>query len=127
VQFYVLVSKYAHCYIVQFIGRLDNNIYFHLFRYTCRSHVSEGVRGIIMSCVFPFHCNIVILTFIAFIKCSTYPVQRKTRNQKLPYFVKEDFRLDYRGRRNLEKIIEEKYVQKLKHACLMEKSYRKYA
>jgi DnaJ family protein B protein 12 len=58
-------------------------------------------------------------------KSSTYPVQRKTRNQKLPYFVKEDFRLDYRGRRNLEKIIEEKYVQKLKHACLMEKSYRK--
>ena len=80
-----------------------------------------------MSCVFPFHWNIVILTFIAFIKCSTYPVQRKTRNHKVPYFVKKDFSLDYWGRRKLEKIIEEAYIQKLKHSCLMEKSHRKYA
>jgi len=29
--------------------RLDNNIYFHLFRNTCRSPVSEVVRRIIMS------------------------------------------------------------------------------
>jgi len=69
----------------------------------------------------------VILTFIVSIKCRTYPVQRTTRNLKVPYFVKKDFDLDYRGRRKLEKSIEGEYVTRLEHSCLMEKSNGKYA
>jgi hypothetical protein len=55
-----------------------------------------------------------------------YPVQRKTRNLKVPYFVKKDFSLDYRGRQKLEKIIEGEYVEGLEHSCQMEKKRRKY-
>jgi hypothetical protein len=54
-------------------------------------------------------------------------VQRKTKNHKIPYFVKEDFRLDYRGRRNLEKSIEEEYIVELQDSCWIEKNNRKYA
>jgi hypothetical protein len=54
-------------------------------------------------------------------------VQRKTRNHKIPYFVKKDFSLDYRGRRKLEKSVEAEYVQDLHDACWIEKSNRKYA
>jgi hypothetical protein len=56
-----------------------------------------------------------------------YPVQRKTRNLKVVYFVKKDFNLDYRGRRKLERSIEEEYVNTLEYFCLEEKYTRKYA
>jgi len=53
-------------------------------------------------------------------------VQRKTRNQQIPYFVKKDFSLDYRGRRKLEKSVEAEFVQNLQQSCRMEMSNRKY-
>ena len=54
-------------------------------------------------------------------------MQRESRKLKVPYFVKKDFLLDYRGRRKLEKSIEEEHVKKLEHSCLMEANNRKYA
>lgn len=54
-----------------------------------------------------------------------YPVQRKTLNLKVPYFVKENFHTEYQGSlRRLEITVEEEYVTNLRHSCYREKNYR---
>ncbi|XP_063218196.1 dnaJ homolog subfamily B member 12 [Bacillus rossius redtenbacheri] len=54
-----------------------------------------------------------------------FPVQRKTLNLKVPYYVKENFHTEYQGSlRRLEITVEEEYVNNLRHACYREKNYR---
>ncbi|XP_023712623.1 dnaJ homolog subfamily B member 12 isoform X2 [Cryptotermes secundus] len=56
---------------------------------------------------------------------SKFPVQRKTLNLKVPYFVKENFHTEYQGSlRRLEITVEEEYVTNLRHQCYREKNYR---
>nr|XP_023023380.1 dnaJ homolog subfamily B member 12 [Leptinotarsa decemlineata] len=56
---------------------------------------------------------------------SKYPVLRKTMNLNVPYYVKENFHMEYQGSvKRLEMSVEEDYVQTLKHACYREKSYK---
>ncbi|GFG40481.1 hypothetical protein Cfor_06493 [Coptotermes formosanus] len=56
---------------------------------------------------------------------SEYPVQRKTRNLKVPYFIKESFRKELkRTLQKFEKTVEEEYVRDMEHSCLSEKNYR---
>lgn len=56
---------------------------------------------------------------------SKYPVPRETVNQKVPYYVKENFHTDYQGSlRRLELAIEEEYIVGLRHACQRERNYR---
>lgn len=54
-----------------------------------------------------------------------YPVLRKTHNLNIPYYVKDNFHLEYQGSvKRLEMSVEEDYIQTLKHACYREKSYK---
>ncbi|KAG5879173.1 hypothetical protein JTB14_037431 [Gonioctena quinquepunctata] len=56
---------------------------------------------------------------------SKYPILRKTNNLNVPYYVKENFHMEYQGSvKRLEMSVEEDYVQTLKHACYREKSYK---
>ncbi|XP_074034972.1 dnaJ homolog subfamily B member 12 [Leptinotarsa decemlineata] len=56
---------------------------------------------------------------------SKYPILRKTMNLNVPYYVKENFHMEYQGSvKRLEMSVEEDYVQTLKHACYREKSYK---
>ncbi|XP_050517392.1 dnaJ homolog subfamily B member 12 [Diabrotica virgifera virgifera] len=54
-----------------------------------------------------------------------YPILRKTANLNIPYYVKDNFHMEYQGSvKRLEMSVEEDYIQTLKHACYREKSYK---
>jgi DnaJ family protein B protein 12 len=56
---------------------------------------------------------------------SKFPVQRKTLNLRVPYYVKENFHTEYPGRlRRFEITVEKEYVTNLRHSCYREKNYR---
>jgi hypothetical protein len=111
-----------------FISRLDYNIYFFYLGTHVGAMFLKVQEASLCLKFSPHHCNIVILIFIAFIKCRKYPVQRKTLNLKVPYFVKENFHTEYQGSlRRLEISVEEEYVTGLRQSCYREKNYRKYA
>lgn len=57
---------------------------------------------------------------------SKYPVERKTLNHRIPYYVKENFGSEYQGSMGrLESAVEEEYIMNMKRACFSEKNYRK--
>ncbi|XP_046364977.1 dnaJ homolog subfamily B member 14-like [Haliotis rufescens] len=54
-----------------------------------------------------------------------YSVERKTYNLKIPYYVKEDFRPEYKGEmRRIERNVEEEYIGQLRGNCWRERSYK---
>lgn len=56
-----------------------------------------------------------------------YPVERKTHNLKVPYFVKEEFHIEYKGSlRRIERQVEEEYISNLRANCFRERSYSEY-
>jgi DnaJ family protein B protein 12 len=56
---------------------------------------------------------------------SKYPVERKTLNHRIPYYVKENFGTEYQGSLGrLESAVEEEYIMNMKRACFSEKNYR---
>lgn len=56
-----------------------------------------------------------------------YSVERRTNNLKVPYFVKENFHIEYQGSlTRLDASVEEEYLTNLKHACYRERNYSKY-
>ena len=58
---------------------------------------------------------------------SKYPVERKTLNHRIPYYVKENFGTEYQGSLGrLESAVEEEYIMNMKRACFSEKNYRKF-
>lgn len=57
-----------------------------------------------------------------------YTVERLTVRMKVPYFVKENFHLEYQGSTaRLDASVEEEYVTNLKHACYRERNYSEYS
>lgn len=57
---------------------------------------------------------------------SKYPVARHTTRLHIPYYVKENFRLDYQGSlARLEANVEEEFMSSLRNACYKERNYRK--
>lgn len=51
---------------------------------------------------------------------------RTTQNLKVVYYVKENFHSEYDGNlRRLEHLVEEEYMNLLRHSCYREKNYRK--
>ncbi len=58
---------------------------------------------------------------------SKYPVERKTLNHRIPYYVKENFASEYQGSLGrLESSVEEEYIMNMKRACFSEKNYRNF-
>lgn len=58
---------------------------------------------------------------------SKYPVERRTLNHRIPYYVKENFGNEYQGSLGrLENAVEEEYILNMKRACFNEKNYREY-
>lgn len=56
---------------------------------------------------------------------SKYPVERKTLNHRISYYVKENFGTEYQGSLGrLESAVEEEYIVNMKRACFSEKNYR---
>jgi DnaJ homolog subfamily B member 12 len=56
---------------------------------------------------------------------STYVVQRFTRDLQVPYYVKQDFEQNYRGRvQQVENSVENEYISLLRNRCYQEKSNR---
>ena len=56
-----------------------------------------------------------------------YPVERKTLNHRIPYYVRENFASEYQGSLGrLESAVEEEYIMNMKRACFSEKNYRKF-
>jgi len=56
---------------------------------------------------------------------SKYPVERKTLNHRISYYVKENFGTEYQGSLGrLEGAVEEEYIVNMKRACFSEKNYR---
>ncbi|XP_055374136.1 dnaJ homolog subfamily B member 14 [Condylostylus longicornis] len=54
-----------------------------------------------------------------------YSIQRRTNNLKIPYYVKDDFHLEYQGSVvRLEASVEEDYMNHLRHSCSRERNYR---
>jgi hypothetical protein len=55
-----------------------------------------------------------------------YNNQRETYNLKVPYFVKDDFRVEYKGEmRRIERSVEEEYISQLRSNCWRERTYSK--
>lgn len=58
---------------------------------------------------------------------SKYSVARTTQNLKVTYYVKENFHSEYDGNlKRLEHLVEEEYMNLLRHSCYREKNYSKY-
>ncbi|XP_041363843.1 dnaJ homolog subfamily B member 14-like [Gigantopelta aegis] len=58
-------------------------------------------------------------------RTSKYSVERKTYNLKIPYYVKEDFRPEYKGElRRIDRMVEEEYTSNLRANCWRERSYK---
>ncbi|KAK6171370.1 hypothetical protein SNE40_019575 [Patella caerulea] len=58
-------------------------------------------------------------------RTSKYSVERKTYNLRVPYFVKDDFRPEYKGDlRRIERQVEEEYISQLRSNCWRERSYK---
>uniref|UniRef100_A0A1I8BMG4 J domain-containing protein n=1 Tax=Meloidogyne hapla TaxID=6305 RepID=A0A1I8BMG4_MELHA len=56
---------------------------------------------------------------------STYTVQRFTRDLQVPYYVKQDFEQNYRGKvQQVENNVENEYISLLRNRCYQEKSNR---
>lgn len=54
-----------------------------------------------------------------------FPMQRKTEQLKVPYYVKENFHTEYQGSlRRLELTVQEEYIGNLRHSCYRERNYR---
>lgn len=54
-----------------------------------------------------------------------YAYERRTSNLRVPYYVKENFNVDYQGSiRKLEAQVEEEYIANLRGSCFKEKNYR---
>lgn len=54
-----------------------------------------------------------------------YPIERKTLNFRISYYVKENFGTEYQGSLGrLEGAVEEEYIVNMKRACFSEKNYR---
>lgn len=54
-----------------------------------------------------------------------FPVMRTTMNLRVPYYVKENFHVEYQGSlRRLEASVEEEYMNNLRNSCYREKNYR---
>lgn len=74
--------------------------------------------------------NLVTLAFLAKItltslNSSKYPVERKTLNHRISYYVKDNFGTEYQGSLGrLESAVEEEYIVNMKRACFSEKNYR---
>ena len=53
-----------------------------------------------------------------------YSVKRETYQLKVPYYVKEDFRIEFRGElRRIERMVEEEYISQLRSNCWRERTY----
>lgn len=64
--------------------------------------------------------------YLIFSCFSKYPVERKTLNHRISYYVKENFGTEYQGSLGrLESAVEEEYIVNMKRACFSEKNYRK--
>ncbi|XP_060065641.1 dnaJ homolog subfamily B member 14-like [Ylistrum balloti] len=58
-------------------------------------------------------------------KTEKYAVQRKTGNLQVPYYVKRDFRVEFKSDlRRLERQVEEEYISSLRQNCWRERSYK---
>ncbi|ESP03878.1 hypothetical protein LOTGIDRAFT_185246, partial [Lottia gigantea] len=58
-------------------------------------------------------------------RTSKFSSERKTYNLKVPYYVKEDFRPEYKGDlRRIERQVEEEYISQLRSNCWRERSYK---
>lgn len=56
---------------------------------------------------------------------SKYPIERRTLNHRISYYVKENFGTEYQGSLGrLENAVEEEYIMNMKRACFNEKNYR---
>lgn len=54
-----------------------------------------------------------------------YSLQRKTTNLQIPYFVKRDFRVEFKSDlRRIERQVEEEYISSLRQNCWRERSYK---
>ncbi|XP_075215842.1 dnaJ homolog subfamily B member 12 [Lycorma delicatula] len=54
-----------------------------------------------------------------------FSVMRTTMHLRVPYYVKENFHLEYQGSmRRLEASVEEEYMNNLRHSCYREKNYK---
>ncbi|KAL8616929.1 hypothetical protein ACOMHN_041848 [Nucella lapillus] len=54
-----------------------------------------------------------------------YSVKRETHNLKAPYYVKDDFKIEYRGElRRIERMVEEEYISQLRSNCWRERTYK---
>ncbi|XP_076459161.1 dnaJ homolog subfamily B member 14-like [Babylonia areolata] len=54
-----------------------------------------------------------------------YSVKKETYNLKAPYYVKQDFRTEYRGElRRIERMVEEEYISQLRSNCWRERTYK---
>lgn len=53
-----------------------------------------------------------------------YTVKKQTQNLQVPYYVKDDFNVEYRGElRRIERMVEEEYLSQLRSSCWRERSY----
>ncbi|PVD37526.1 hypothetical protein C0Q70_00120 [Pomacea canaliculata] len=54
-----------------------------------------------------------------------YTVKKQTQNLQVPYYVKDDFNVEYRGElRRIERMVEEEYLSQLRSSCWRERSYK---
>ncbi|OWF36240.1 dnaJ homolog subfamily B member 14-like [Mizuhopecten yessoensis] len=58
-------------------------------------------------------------------KTDKYTFQRKTGNLQVPYYVKKDFRVEFKSDlRRLERQVEEEHISSLRQNCWRERSYK---
>ncbi|XP_076441670.1 dnaJ homolog subfamily B member 14-like [Babylonia areolata] len=54
-----------------------------------------------------------------------YSVKKETYNLKVPYYVKKDFKTEYRGElRRIERMVEDEYISQLRSNCWRERTYK---
>uniref|UniRef100_A0A0B6ZVZ3 J domain-containing protein n=1 Tax=Arion vulgaris TaxID=1028688 RepID=A0A0B6ZVZ3_9EUPU len=58
-------------------------------------------------------------------KTEKYKIERKTNSLQIPFFVKEDFRVEFASDlRRIENAVEEEYIGQLRNNCFRERNYK---
>jgi DnaJ family protein B protein 12 len=117
-----------------FFGRFPNqNVYMRRggrWQHAEKQQASEYTVFLQMLPILLLFLTVMISLFISdptysLHSSSKFPVQRKTLNLRVPYYVEENFNAEYKGRlRRLEVTVEKEYVANLRHSCNRETNYR---
>lgn len=81
----------------------------------------------ISSCKLVNVSNLIGDVHVFYCSSRKYNTERITSNLRVSYYVKSDFKVDFKGDlRRIERNVEEEYISNLRQNCWRERSYSKF-